>query len=57
MLRQAVRAGVSGVGKLQNLPGIPDNMMLGAVVVNLVKDHDEPFMIIENMEWPFLVLQ
>lgn len=31
-------------------------MMLGAVVVNLIKDHHEPFTIIENIEWPFLVL-
>ena len=31
-------------------------MMLGAVIVNYVRDHNEPFDVIEHVEWPFLVL-
>lgn len=31
-------------------------MVVGAVIVNLARENEEPFRLIENIEWPFLVL-
>lgn len=31
-------------------------MIVGAVIVNLARENEEPFRLIENIEWPFLVL-
>ncbi len=31
-------------------------MVLGAVIINFARENEEPFRLVENVEWPFLVL-
>lgn len=46
----------AGIAEWLGVSYILSAMMLGAVVANLAKHHDQPFRVIEGIEWPFLIL-